>query len=444
MDAANTRAELLATARSLRSRDPGRFSVAALCRETGLSRSRVRRHFPTKSALMSALLDAAPAPIPERRKRPRSAPAGQKDWVERRLRVCERALSILEAKAEDTAREQSRSISMLEERLPHLAAASLASMEVPPFAEAPLPAKADIEAAAGTIPPPELLAVARENTEKPRRAFPAREKLQNILESARLSESATSRAKFFSWKPTGPGLAAIAAVTVAVLVIGAVVSPFDNLARAKQTPSAATGPGIVKDHEVFIIDATGAAPDPNTQPVSPAIRDVALRAQRGEAQAQTELAMSFLRGQNVAADPIAAARWSNEAAAQGEPTAQFILGTLYAEGIKPDPHLAFEWFSAAASHGNVKAMHNLAIAYMNGVGVTKDAATAVSWFSKAAHAGYRDSAFDLAVLYERGEGVSQSPQEALTWYDAAASLGDTEAAERAKILRSQLSQVAQR
>ena len=81
---------------------------------------------------------------------------------------------------------------------------------------------------------------------------------------------------------------------------------------------------------------------------------------------------------------------------------------------------------------------------MNGVGVTKDPATAANWFTKAAHAGYRDSAFDLAVLYERGEGVSQSAQNALTWYDAAATLGDPEAAERAKILRSQISQIAQK
>ena len=72
----------------------------------------------------------------------------------------------------------------------------------------------------------------------------------------------------------------------------------------------------------------------------------------------------------------------------------------------------------------------------------KDTAAAVNWLVKAANSGYRDSAFDLAVLYERGEGVARSPQDALKWYDNAAALGDLQAAERAKFLRTQLSQVA--
>ena len=188
--------------------------------------------------------------------------------------------------------------------------------------------------------------------------------------------------------------------------------------------------------EVLIIDATGAAPDPMYQETPPVLRDVVVRARRGETKAQIQLAQSFLKGDGFAADPIAAARWSDEAAAQGDATAQFILGTLYSEGIKPNARLAFDWFSAAASRGNVKAMHNLAIAYLNGAGVTQDSRAAAAWFEKAASAGYRDSAFDLAVLYERGEGVDQNSLEALKWYDQAASFGDPEAMQRATYLRS--------
>jgi TPR repeat protein len=194
----------------------------------------------------------------------------------------------------------------------------------------------------------------------------------------------------------------------------------------------------------LVIDATGAAPDPMFQEAPPALRAVIVRARRGETQAQVELAQSFLKGQGIGLDPVAAARWSDEAAAQGDPTAQFILGTLYAEGIKPNARLAFDWFSAAASRGNVKAMHNLAIAYLNGTGVTQDSQAAAAWFEKAAAAGYRDSAFDLAVLYERGEGVAQSGPDALKWYDQAASFGDPEAMQRATFLRSQLLQIAKR
>jgi len=178
---------LLSVAHSLMSRDPRRFSVAALCRETGLSRSRVRRHFPTKNALTTALLSAAPAP--ERRKRPRNQAVGGEEWVERRLRVCERALSILEAKAEDTAREQSRSISMLEERLPHLAPPVLTSVEPPPFADTPTSAKPQGGEKPEATPSlsPDSVTVVR-SAQGLDQDFSARKKLHDILESVRASE----------------------------------------------------------------------------------------------------------------------------------------------------------------------------------------------------------------------------------------------------------------
>ena len=95
------------------------------------------------------------------------------------------------------------------------------------------------------------------------------------------------------------------------------------------------------------------------------------------------------------------------------------------------------------THGNVKAMHNLGIAFLMGQGVAKDPAMAINWFSKAANLGYVDSEFDLAVLYERGEGVVQSPKDALKWYDKASSAGDREATQRASVLRTNLSNVAE-
>jgi localization factor PodJL len=140
-------------------------------------------------------------------------------------------------------------------------------------------------------------------------------------------------------------------------------------------------------------------------------------------------------------DPVTAISWSEMAAVQGEPTAQFVLATLYAKGIKLDLRLADRWLASAASRGNLKAMHNLAIAYLNGEGVFKNPTAAVNWFRKAALAGYRDSAFDLAVLYERGEGVHQDPSLAMQWYNLAASQGDLEAAKRLEFLKTSVTTV---
>ena len=158
-------------------------------------------------------------------------------------------------------------------------------------------------------------------------------------------------------------------------------------------------------------------------------------ADSGDANAETMLALSYLRG---AGDEAAALRWSKAAAVQGQPVAEYLLGTLYLEGNR-DNDQAARWFQAAALQGNIKAMHNLGIAYAEGLGVDKDPVQAVGWFLRAAAQGYRDSQFDLGVLYERGLGVPQDAMAALKWYLIAAGQGDAPSADRAQFLKTQLS-----
>jgi localization factor PodJL len=287
-------------------------------------------------------------------------------------------------------------------------------------------------------PPP---VVADQKADKPalHPSFQAREAAQKILAKVEQAPQPEPQTKWPFPVPPPPRLAAAAAAILFLALAGSIgFVALGGLGRPAPTPPAPQRQAAARAPHVLVIDATGAAPDPMFQQTPPALRDVIVRARRGEKQAQVQLAQSFLKGDGFAADPIAAARWSDEAAAQGDATAQFILGTLYGEGIKPNPRLASAWFSAAASRGNVKAMHNLAIAYLNGTGVSQDAQAAAIWFEKAASAGYRDSAFDLAVLYERGDGVKQSGRDALKWYEQAAAQGDPEAMHRATYLREQL------
>ncbi|HEX4271759.1 MAG TPA: tetratricopeptide repeat protein, partial [Rhizomicrobium sp.] len=167
------------------------------------------------------------------------------------------------------------------------------------------------------------------------------------------------------------------------------------------------------------------------------------RADSGDTKAEAELAFAYLRGDGVGSNSAQALRWANEAATHGEPVAQYLLGTLYQQGqknsVKADPAHAFQLFSASAAQGNIKAMHNLAIAYAEGLGIAKDESQAAQWFERAASHGYVDSAFDLAVLYERGQGVRQSLTDALRWYSIAAMAGDKASADRAAFLRHQVS-----
>ena len=99
---------LLAAARILMARGEDQFTVAQVCAEAGLGLAAFRRHFSGREALIAALTRAA-------------APPAADMWLERRLRAFERALGVLEARAEQTAREQALTIARLQERLARVA-----------------------------------------------------------------------------------------------------------------------------------------------------------------------------------------------------------------------------------------------------------------------------------------------------------------------------------
>lgn len=446
--------DLLETARSLLLRDPDHFSVAALCRETGLSRAKMRQHFPNKAALMTALLkdepdaDAPPA-LPEEN-------SGEPDpvseivgagWIERRFRVFERALCLLENKTEGAAAQHSRALAMIEERL--YGQVRTPAAEPPPIMAAPpqqitvpdIEISSAVSAVTGTpvvMPPLEFQAAAA--------GFDARKKMRSVLEKIPAAIGTAPEKQILlkqmpPWLMAGAGLAGLALLFSGLLVISAVrnapsASPM-RIAAAPKPPQKPAMTGYESANHVVVIDATGTKP-------APAVPQIDLRAEHGDAHAKVETALAYLRGQDVEPDAGAAMRWVQAAAAEGDATGQLILGSLYAKGMAPDPRRAAKWYAAAAAQGNVKAMHNLALAYLAGDGVEKNSAIAIEWFTKAANGGYTDSAMNLAVLYDRGEDVDRNPREALYWYDAASSKGDGEAEDRAKALRRQLSRLADR
>ncbi len=421
---------LLETARAMVLRGDNKFSIAALCAEAGVERATFREHFSGKTALMAALMhDRSPAdtappangvatPTPKAETTVEPAVSTPDAWLERRLRVFERALNALEAKAEATAQSHARAIAGLEERLMHLPQALAEKRSSPrdivaetaPVAEAPEPEPEPQE----KKPPPELLAIAHAPV-----AAISKEEMADVLHSAREAARAAAaviaekREPDTSLRARWLAIGALALVAM-FLCIGLTLG---------EGASQAQGSGISRRQ---------AAPHGLA-------RTMAL-ADFGDPKAQARLAFAYLRGQGVDSDPAAALRWSAAAAKAGEPVAQYLLGALYARGdkFKPDPALAFRWFASAAAKGNLKAMHNLAIAYAHGQGTRTDEARAAEWFTRAAERGYVDSQFDLAVLYERGTGVKQDLRQALKWYAIAGLAGDAPSQERAEVLRGQL------
>jgi localization factor PodJL len=470
---------LLKEARALMA-ETAEFSVHTLLLKANVSREEFYRCFADKTGLLSALqqedlkglseiLEAAqpsvqslplaanggPAPAVS----PPSPPVNDQ-WLERRLRVFERALNALEKHQEKSEQSLSQAIALLNEKLqrptpvadapvepePVMAAPvrtafvavtepvaepgpqAVAEPEPQPIAEPELQASAAPESEPEAGPDSGLLAessaadaspVENEATTLPVFEQPAAEKeTQDFLTHARQAarKAALAQTALPPKASNSPWLAWGAAFAMLLLVSGMGLFLTGHLFRPA-APMA--GAGVI-----------------HRQVAKEGLPRTMALADYGNAGAETVLALAYLKGTGVPSNDGTAMRWSRAAAAQGQPVAQYLLGTLYVQDKQEAE--AVHWFTAAASQGNIKAMHNLAIAYAQGQGVAPDAAQAVTWFERAANQGYHDSEFDLAVMYERGMGVPQDAAAALKWYLIAASRGDAPSAQRAQFLKTQL------
>jgi localization factor PodJL len=342
-----------------------------------------------------AQLERIPSPPAMDAATPEAAPAVDA-WLERRLRVFERALSQLEARQEKAERELGRRIALLEEKL-----AAYENRE-----PAPMPS---VMMAPEIAPAPVQESVSNPDA-APEENLPPQKLIGDFLSDARRAANSAPPAmprplkakgapRWMAWTAVG----CVAAITVTALALGTVAGASETAGAISHGQSA---------------QAFG--------------RVIAL-ADSGDPRDQTVVAYAYLRGQHYASDHEAAGRWALAAAERGDPMAQYLVGALYqaGDGVVADPVQAFHWFEASALRGNLKAMHNLAIAYAEGQGTDKNPERAAAWFNRAAGQGYKDSQFDLAVLYERGDGVKQNAGRALTWYLVAARAGDVEAQARA-------------
>lgn len=172
-----------------------------------------------------------------------------------------------------------------------------------------------------------------------------------------------------------------------------------------------------------------------------------LLAEKGDANAQNKIAISYLQGNGVIKDLDRAFYWFEKAANQNHPEAQFYYATLIlnVESQKCPEEVLYKgppvsiicghkagaaaesilWFKKAAQHGYVKAQSSLGIMYMIGLGTKIDFPESFKWNKKAAEAGNVEAMYNLAQLYEKGKGVEQSSNKAVFWYEQSAKQGFT-------------------
>lgn len=163
-------------------------------------------------------------------------------------------------------------------------------------------------------------------------------------------------------------------------------------------------------------------------------------ADKGDPNAQFNLAILYERGLGVRRDLGEAFALCQLAAAQDLPQAQVELGKMYARGWGTAQRFgdAFVWFEKAAEQGDPNGQRNLGWLYDQGYGVARDYKMAAKWYQLAADHGNADGQYALANLYLEGNGVRKDPVQAYCLLTRAAATKH-KAAERLLELNQKLS-----
>ncbi len=123
---------------------------------------------------------------------------------------------------------------------------------------------------------------------------------------------------------------------------------------------------------------------------------------------------------------------------KGNINAQFNLAWMYEEGkgVVKDYQQAIIWYTKAAQQGDVKSQTNLGVIYANENNTLRDYKLALIWFTKSANKGDASAQNNLAWMYETGKGVDKDNYQAIYWYTKAAQQGNSNAIFKLKQLRN--------
>ncbi len=218
---------------------------------------------------------------------------------------------------------------------------------------------------------------------------------------------------------------------------------------ADEVPPMPSAPPLVLKSDRLALSATAAPPKPKVLPpgrILPAattqvnayalldqaralsisdLESLEAKAQAGDSQSETTLALAYHAGTLLKMNDAEALRLLRQAAGRGFVPAEEALAIFCQSGfgMPPDKKQAVSWYTRAAEHGSGDAATNLALMYSTGDGIPKDSAQAANWFRGAAEAGDTTAQLNLAGLYHRGEGLPQDDTQAALWLTKAAEQG---------------------
>lgn len=178
------------------------------------------------------------------------------------------------------------------------------------------------------------------------------------------------------------------------------------------------------------------------------LADAAEKAEKGDAQAQAELAgglMKFAGSLDQAGsdtDYADSVKWAKLAAAQGNTEAMWVLALAYehGRGVEENVDTALEYYRKGAELGNAACQHSLGCYFARGDYLKKDNKKAFELFQKSAAQGYGLAMKDLGRCYQFGTGCVGNMKTALEWYTKASEvLDDPELDQRVMAFQSMAS-----
>jgi len=434
VDDGSQKKRLLKTARALIDRDGTAFTVAALCEECGLSRAQFRRLYPTKAKL----LDALAKEVAEKSK-PKSVAARtreiKEDFLDRRLRVLEKAITSLETRLDTGKRQESEppvaahsevSVVALQKK-PDAPSLQLSMLEAPVSAMAISEPPPTIESRSQS---PELLSLA---TSDP--VIAAAETALKI-EMAAISSDPAGQDTFLQSAPE-PDLPPILEIppvieepapdqdAVSAIREGFPYTPVfePEVMRAILNKARAQAGQVVEASPVQRVSLL----ENRNLPIYVSVAAVLFGLLIGILSShhfsrtvpKTNSASSIAQKINPVPHVVQKAGPAKQAAA----AQTFIIINATGDGNPVSERV--QSLAVQASHGDARSQSKLALAYLRGDGVGIDQAAAIGWSQLAAAQGEPSAQFMLGTLY--ANGIKPDPQLAVRWFAAAAQRGNVKA-----------------
>jgi hypothetical protein len=215
--------------------------------------------------------------------------------------------------------------------------------------------------------------------------------------------------------------------SAAVIAVTFGIEPTHSLDGSPSPDTAAVGPQA----------AVGSVQTLRSDEKSHAVTSLQYAAEHGQPIALWQLGKIYADGDGVPRNDYRAFEYFQKFAdshADDNPAsarARFVsnafvaLGQYYLEGIpntavNPSPELARRMFAHAASYfGDPEAQYQLAMLYINGDGVQRDAKRAVPWLVLAANKGHYKSQALLGRILFRGESGIHQRASGLMWLTVA-------------------------